>query len=104
MTKVNFFGCEGCFTGFSVTGHCTADGRDEEGRLVCAAVSSAVYMAANTLLEVEKAECDVKEADGHLSLKVKKETAGTQTVLRGLYIHLQQLSEQYSNIELNLEV
>ncbi len=104
MTKVTFFGGENRFSGFTVTGHCTADSRDTEGRLVCAAVSSAVYMAANTLTDVENAVCDITENDGFLSLKVEKETAGTQTVLRGLYIHLLQLSEQYSNIELNLEV
>ncbi|MBE6767144.1 MAG: ribosomal-processing cysteine protease Prp [Ruminococcaceae bacterium] len=104
MTKVDFFGSENLLRGFSITGHCTADSRDEQGRLVCAAVSSAVYMAANTLLEVEGAVCDIAEADGQFSLKVKKETPGTQTVLRGLLIHLQQLSEQYSSIELNLEV
>ncbi len=104
MTKVKFFGDENRLSGFSVTGHCTVDSRDTEGKLVCAAVSSAVYMAANTLTEIENAVCDITETDGHLSLKVKKETEGTQTVLKGLLLHLQQLSEQYSNIELNLEV
>ncbi len=104
MTKVTFFGKGDTFYGFTVSGHCTANSRDENGKLLCAAVSSAVYMAANTLTEVVGSSCDITEEDGHLSLMVKKECDGTQTVLRGLLIHLQQLAEQYSNIELNLEV
>ncbi len=104
MTKATFFGSIESLKGFKITGHATESSRDFDGKLVCAAVSSAVYMAANTLTEVEKAECDIKEHSGFLELLVVKETAGTQTVLKGLYIHLQQLSQQYSNIELNLEV
>ena len=104
MTKVTFFGKGDLYNGFSVSGHCTANDRDENGRLLCAAVSSAVYMAANTLTEIVGSSCDITEEDGHLSLKVEKECDGTQIVLRGLLLHLQQLAEQYSNIELNLEV
>ena len=103
MTKVTFFGREK-LTGFLVTGHCTTDEFDLDGKLVCSAVSSAVYMAANTITEVCGSVCDITERDGYLKLTVKREGEGTQTVLSGLRLHLQQLASQYSNIELNLEV
>ncbi len=104
MTKVTFFGKGESYNGFTVSGHSTANSRDNNGKLLCAAISSAVYMAANTLTEVVGSSCDIVERDGYLSLKVEKECDGTQTVLRGLLLHLQQLAEQYSNIEINLEV
>ena len=80
--------------GFDVQGHAGAavSGKD----IVCAAVSSAVYMAANTLLEVCGCTATVHEADGALSLTViDADLPKAQQVLRGLQIHLQGLVDQY---------
>ncbi len=92
MTKVRL-----SENGFSVKGHCTADVHDEEGRLVCASVSSAVYMAANTITEVIKDKADIKinEVNGEMILKVDSPSKETLTVLKGFKIHILQLSEQY---------
>ena len=80
--------------GFDVQGHAGAatSGKD----IVCAAVSSAVYMAANTLLEVCGCKATVHEADGKLSLTViDADLPKAQHVLKGLQIHLQGLVDQY---------
>ena len=82
----------GTLCGFDVQGHSgsAVSGRD----IVCAAVSSATYMAANTLTEVCGCQADVTEADGRLRVVVT-ETDKAQEVLKGLHIHLQGLVAQY---------
>jgi uncharacterized protein YsxB (DUF464 family) len=92
MTKVRL-----SKNGFSVKGHCTADAHDEEGRLVCASVSSAAYMAANTITDVVKDKADIRisDNDGEMILKVVSPSKETFIVLEGFKIHILQLSEQY---------
>ncbi len=84
----------GDLCGFDVQGHSgsAVSGQD----IVCAAVSSAVYMAANTLTEVSGCAADIHEADGTLTCTVHEaDTQKAQEVLSGLHIHLQGLSAQY---------
>ena len=92
MTKVKL-----SKNGFSVKGHCTADANDELGRLVCASVSSAAYMAANTITEVvgDKADISVDEKSGEMVLKLDSLGNESKVVLEGFSIHIKQLSEQY---------
>lgn len=55
--------------GFEIRGHAGGNaGRD----IVCAAVSSAVYMAANTVTDVIKIHADISEQDGHLKFSVSE--------------------------------
>ena len=84
----------GTLCGFDVNGHSgsAACGQD----IVCAAVSSAVYMAANTLTEVCGCAADIHEKDGDLALRViEPDVTKAQNVLQGLQIHLQGLTAQY---------
>ena len=84
----------GQLSGFCVRGHAqfAESGRD----IVCAAVSSAVYMAANTVTEVLGLSPEISECDGKLSLSLsEKEVSAARTVLEGLRLHLQALCEQY---------
>ena len=91
--------------GFSVKGHCTADEDDVLGKLVCSAVSSAVYMTVNTITDVVCDKADIKEKDGELSINVLNPSKETITILEGLKIHIQQLEEQYKIcIKVYLEV
>ena len=100
MTKVKLFP-----NGFSVKGHCSANVNDEAGRLVCAAVSSAVYLTANTITEVVGDKADIIEKDGEMTVRVSSVSEHTKTVLQGFKIHILQLSEQYPNcIKVNSEV
>ena len=94
MICANMLKRNGQRCGFHVQGHSETarSGRD----IVCAAVSSAVYMAANTITEVCGCEATIHEADGDLSVTVTQQDAGkAKQVLDGLLIHLQGLSAQY---------
>ena len=100
MTKVRLFP-----NGFSVKGHCSADMNDEAGKLVCAAVSSAVYMTVNTITEIVGDKADIIERDGEMTVKLASVSEHTKTVLSGFKIHILQLEEQYPNcIKVNSEV
>ena len=83
--------------GFSVKGHCTVDESDEKGRLVCASVSSAVYLTANTIIEVIGDNPKITEKDGEFSLTLDTVSKSSEVVLMGFKIHLLQLVEQYPN-------
>ena len=78
--------------GFDISGHSGSAARGSD--IVCAAVSSAVYMAANTLTEVCGCNAEIHEADGALRVTVS-EPEQAQIVLKGLEIHLQGLVAQY---------
>ncbi len=97
MTEVKFFAEKGRLYGFSVSGHSSVNCDDDEGRLVCSAVSSAVYMTANTITEIIGDKADISESDAKLSLKVKNPHDKTVAVLEGLRLHLEQLSFQYND-------
>ena len=99
MTKVKFFADGRGLCGFEISGHCSSDGDDEIGKTVCAAVSSAAYMAANTVTEIigDKAAADI--SDGSMRFEVTNPCDKTLAVLKGLRLHLSELSKEYgSNI------
>ena len=93
MTKVLFFCRDGEPCGFAMHGH--AGYGQEGGDIVCAAVSSAAYMAANTITEVLScpAQAEVSEACFWFSLLSPCDTA--RAVLEGLKLHLTELEKQY---------
>lgn len=103
MIKAVFFLSGQDVTGFSVKGH--ADQAEHGQDIVCAAVSSAVYMAANTVTDVFKAEADIEVDDGLFTLKLKKPDESSVNVLKGLKLHIEALQEQYpSYIDKTTEV
>lgn len=97
MTTVKFSVNGSEVYGFTVSGHSTNNCGDENGRLVCSAVSSAAYMAANTITEVVKAKAQVEVKDAYMSLKLTTESKEAGVILKGFMLHMQQLAEQYSN-------
>lgn len=78
--------------GFEISGHAGGSAGTD---IVCAAVSSAVYMAANTVTEIIKVHADISEQDGHLKFSVGEENDSAAAVLDGLKLHLTELSKQY---------
>lgn len=78
--------------GFCLKGH--AGGTEGED-IVCAAVSSAAYMTANTLTEVCGLSAAIDVADGEMSLLLTETNASAKTVLEGFLLHLEQLQKQY---------
>ncbi len=93
ISAVCSFGEHGA-AGFTVAGH---SGSAEAGAdIVCAAVSSAVYMAANTLTEVLGLSPETEVRDGFLSVRLARgETEAALPIIKGLSLHLRGLQEQY---------
>lgn len=85
----------GVVLGFDLEGHSTKNAGDDEGRALCAAISSAAYMTANTITDVIGDEADVKVSEGAMSLRVKTPSPETEAVLKGLKLHLSELQKLY---------
>ncbi len=96
MTSVRFFYDGDVLNGFSISGHSTVNCDDEKGRLVCSAISSAAYMAANTVTEIVGDKADIKVSDGKMVLNVSNPSEKTVAVLEGFKFHIEQLTEDYS--------
>ncbi|MBQ7689330.1 MAG: ribosomal-processing cysteine protease Prp [Clostridia bacterium] len=80
---------------FTVTGHA---GTQEAGNnIVCAAVSSAVYMTVNTITEILSVDAQTEEKDGYMHVSFGGSKAAAD-IVKGLKLHLQALQEQYPDI------
>ncbi len=83
--------------GFSISGH---SGFSEQGEdIVCAAVSSAAYMAVNIItdiLHITPLSLKAEDADMRLRLD-RKDIKACCDILEGLKIHLLNLEEQYND-------
>ena len=97
MTKVKFFLDGETVIGFSIKGHSTKNSADQSGKLVCSAVSSAAYMAANTILEIIGDSATVEVNEALMEIRVENPKEDTKVVLKGFKLHIEQLAEQYSN-------
>lgn len=85
----------GILLGFRITGH---SGYSDSGSdIVCAAVSSAAYMTANTVTEILHISAEAIAEDGDIMLRVfQKDASMCQDILQGFKFHMLQLEEQYS--------
>ncbi|MCR4616239.1 MAG: ribosomal-processing cysteine protease Prp [Clostridiales bacterium] len=93
MIKVRFYLSDGRYKGFEITGH---SGSAEKGRdIVCAAVSSAAYMTANTVSEIYKAPAEISDDDGHMKLLLQEDSDELQNLLKGFELHIRELSGQF---------
>jgi len=96
MTEVNFYTAKnGELLGFHVYGH---SGFAEEGEdIVCAAVSSAVYLVINTVTDIMHIDAETEIGDGDAVFRIlSKDAADCREILQGLKLHLLSLEEQYS--------
>ena len=96
MTTAKFLFSDDTIVSFEVSGH---SGYAEEGEdIVCSAVSSAIYMAANTIIEIMKLNPEAEVRDGYLKIQMNSDDARKSKVITdGLYLHLSQLQGQYPN-------
>ena len=93
MIRATLLTRESRLCGFEIQGHA---GQAEQGRdIVCAAVSSAAYLTANTLTEVCGCRATVRESEGRLSVRISSEEEAAQIPLQGLRLHLEGLTAQY---------
>ncbi len=94
MITARFYVKDNLVTGFSVSGH--AGFAPKGGDIVCASVSSAAYMAVNTITEVVGVKSKPEESDGFLELLLNEDEANqSQTLLKGFEIHMSGLQAQY---------
>ena len=63
--------------------------------IVCAAVSSAALMAANTVTEIIGAPARAEAESGSMFFHLNEANDNAESVLRGLELHLTELSKQY---------
>ena len=86
------FSIRGADASFTVSGH---SGSAESGRdIVCAAVSSAAFMAANTITEILGVDATAEADDGYMNVSFVNSEAAAD-IVRGLRLHFEQLSRQY---------
>lgn len=93
MIRVRFHTAKDTILGFTLDGHAGAGVSGED--IVCAAVSSAAYMTANTITEIVGAPADITVDDGWMDLRVTDRIENCQDILSGFRLHLQALQEQY---------
>ena len=96
MTEFSFYtNKNGGLLGFHVHGH---SGYADEGEdIVCAAISSAVYLVINTVTDVLHIDADVEVDSGDSVLRISSKNAEScRVLLQGLKLHLLNLEEQYS--------
>ena len=96
MTSVKFLAEENLY-GFEISGHSSRDCDDQTGKIVCAAVSSAAYMAANTVTDIIGDKADIEVDEAKMVFVCKNPSVASEKVLRGLRLHLTALSQDYSN-------
>lgn len=98
MLEAKFFVTRfGNIIGFDIKGH---SGYAESGAdIVCAAVSSAAYMTANTITDILGVSADifVDESIGQMKFEIKeKDIALCNDIFNGFKSHLLMLEEIYS--------
>ena len=68
----------------------------EEGYdIVCASISSAAYLTANTLTEIVGAKADVKVGEANFRFILRDKLEEAQSHLKGLRLHLESLAGDY---------
>ncbi len=93
MIKVNFYKADNVLIGFEASGHSMSAPKGED--VLCAFVSSACLMAANTVTEIIGLDAGAYAEDGYLELKIKTSANSAQDILNGLKLHLTELQKDY---------
>lgn len=98
MIRVDFFVLpDGGMKGFQIEGH--ADFADAGMDIICSAVSSAAFMALNTVTDVLRVmPLTLRAEEGSMLLRVEdRDISACRDILEGLKIHLLNLEEQYTD-------
>ncbi len=93
MIEIKFFKAENQLIGFESKGHSFSapSGKD----IICAFVSSACLMAANTITDVIGLDADAASEKGFLRLMINGSAESAQDILNGLKLHLSELQKDY---------
>lgn len=93
MIEVEFFKSSNLFTGFTCKGHSLTAPSGQD--VLCAFVSSACLMAANTVTDILNLSAEAEAESGYLKLAVKGSPVSAQDILKGLLLHLSELQKDY---------
>ena len=94
MIKVTFKVHKKDYIGFEFCGH--SDYSQHGTDIVCAAVSSAAYLAVNNLTDFYMVDAEVTVSDGYMKFLATEKFDIVTPMIEGLYHHLLQLQEQYN--------
>lgn len=89
-------------SGFEIKGHSMSD--DSGNDIICASVSSAAYMTANTITEIIGAKADIKVRDGYMRFKLTDESSESKKLIEGLSLHIGELSKKYPKNVIRLKL
>ena len=94
MINAVFTVSDGLIRSYEISGH--SDFSEQGSDIVCSAVSSAAYMTANTITEVQQLNAEITVNDGFMKLNLSKQDAKTaEVILNGFLLHLNALKEEY---------
>ncbi len=93
MIRVRFYTDREQLSGFRITGHAGAGAAGED--IVCAAVSSAAYMTANTITDILHIPAYITVDEGLMDLRIDEGASACRPILCGLQLHIQALQDQY---------
>ncbi len=104
MIVANFFVDDGFYFYFNIKGHANYNVYGSD--IVCAAVSSAVNMVLNAIVNIINQDCylDINKQSAEIILKIKsKNNLESALFVKALYFHLVDISKEYAkNIEVNI--
>ena len=93
MVRMTLFARDGMLCGFRMSGHAGGQAGTD---IVCAAISSAALLAANTVTDVCGCHAVTRMRDGYLLLSVVTgDCDRAQETLEGLRLHMEELQRQY---------
>ncbi len=93
MIEIEFYRGINGLCGFEAQGHAMSASAGED--IICAFVSSACLMTANTVTDVLKLDADARVDDGFLKLMIMQDATPAQGILQGLQLHLTELEKDY---------
>ena len=95
MIRIAFFSASDKLVGFHITGH--SDYSEAGSDIVCAAVSSAAYMTANTVTDIIGLDPVLTVSDGEMLLRCKtmQDAVKAAEILGGFHLHIMGLYEEY---------
>lgn len=93
MINIVFFQSGDIYTGFEARGHAMSAENGQD--VICAFVSSACYMAANTVTDVLGLKAQATQSDGYMRLKIQESPQKAQDILKGMHLHLAALRQEY---------
>lgn len=93
MINSEFYMADGVLNGYKITGH--SESAEHGQDVICAFVSSAALLTANTITDICRIKAYANAYDGFMEIRILESAEKVQDILNGLKFHLTELSVQY---------